>query len=178
MKNTVYCLAALAFLLSCKAGPGEAAPAGLWPEALAFMGANPAAEAGGLYRYHNESVEAADYLNYVILRHSLETYDGGAHGMHTTEYRVFDRGAGRFLTLGDIVSNEDRPRLREAVESALRKKHRIPEGSPLTSAGFFEDRIELSENFFLGEAGIGFHWNPYEIAPFSMGQIEVIVPLE
>jgi hypothetical protein len=126
----------------------------------------------------------------IMLTKTTESYLGGAHPNSSIESFVIDPDAVKRLTLDDIFGN--REELRSLLEAELRRKNQLPEGAPLSEAGFFTDRIELPENFFLAEkapenpsgrqAGnspfMHFLWNTYEIAPYAMGAIEVALPLE
>jgi hypothetical protein len=123
--------------------------------------------------------------NLLVLTKTTESYLGGAHGNHFTNCFVIDPAALKYLTLDDIFSSPEE--LRRLLEAELRRRNQLPEGAPLSSAGFFKDRIELPENFFLAEKASGgpsedspsmhFFWNTYEIAPYVMGVIEVSLPL-
>jgi hypothetical protein len=62
------------------------------------------------------------------------------------------------------------------VEEALRDQAGLKQGEPLQTGGFFEDTVTAPDNFFLAEPGLGFHWDPYEIAPYAAGPVEVIIP--
>jgi hypothetical protein len=128
--------------------------------------------------------------NLLVLTKTTESYLGGAHGNYFTSYFIIDPVAGKRLLLDDIFSN--REELRLLLEAELRRRYQLPEDAPLSSAGFFEDAIELPENFFPEDnasadlsdgAGNGspvmrFLWNAYEIAPYVMGAIEVSLPLK
>jgi hypothetical protein len=137
---------------------------------------SPDTQAEMLSRHYNESITAADYDHYVIVKRTLDYYDGGAHGSYSTEYRVFDRNAARFVTFQDVFGADEREALCEAVVESLRKRFELAEDEGLTAAGFFSDELALTDNFFLSENGVGFHWNPYELAPYAFGEIEVVVP--
>ena len=50
--------------------------------------------------------------------------------------------------------------------------------APLSTGYYFEDSVESLENFYLTPRGIGFHWDHYEIAPYSVGPIEIVIPYE
>jgi hypothetical protein len=54
----------------------------------------------------------------------------------------------------------------------------IPEWIPLTEQGFFENSVDKLEDFFLTPQGLGFQWDPYEIAPYTMGIIELVIPYD
>jgi hypothetical protein len=169
-----------AVLVSCgtQSQTGDQGTGRFLPEVLLLLENDPATETEMLSRFRNEEISAAAYGQYVIVTRTLESYEGGAHGMTTTEYRVFDREKGRVIGLADIAGETERKLLKETVELTLRENYGIPEGAGFSSAGFFEDEITLPENFFLSEKGIGFHWNPYEIAPYAMGAIEVVTPYQ
>jgi hypothetical protein len=128
--------------------------------------------------------------NLLVLTKTTESYLGGAHGNTSTVCFVIDPVAVKQLTLDDIFGS--REELRRLLEAELRRQYQLPEGAPLSEAGFFEDSIELPENFFPAEEAPGdasggspkdslsmhFLWNIYEIAPYVMGTIEVSLPLE
>jgi hypothetical protein len=166
-----------ALFLSCRSAP---VPAVSSPELLSGLAETlkefPDTHAEILARHYNEAITAVDYEHYVVVKRVVDYYDGGAHGMFGTDYHVFDRNTARFVTLADVADEARLSGLRLAVLDELRKKFELREDEHLTDAGFFEDDLELTENFFLSEDGIGFHWNPYELAPYVFGEIEVVVP--
>jgi hypothetical protein len=118
----------------------------------------------------------------LVLTKTTDSFLGGAHGNYVTSCFVIDPAAEKRLTLDDIFSS--REELRLLLEAELRRRYQLPEGAPLSRAGFFEDRIELPENFFPAEDASGyspvmhFLWNTYDIAPYVMGAIEVSLPLK
>jgi hypothetical protein len=158
-----------------------------------------AAQMGSFNWYYMEKVEnrtvpVKGFIpgreNLLVLTKTTESYLGGAHGNSVTSCFVIDPAAVKRLTLDDIFSS--REELRSLLEAELRRQYQLPEGAPLSEAGFFTDRAELPENFFLAEeapenlsiqqAGdspfMHFFWNAYEIAPYVMGAIEVVLPLK
>jgi hypothetical protein len=38
--------------------------------------------------------------------------------------------------------------------------------------------VDPNDNFFITGGGIGFFYNPYEIAPYSSGSTEIFLPWE
>jgi hypothetical protein len=48
---------------------------------------------------------------------------------------------------------------------------------PLSNA-LFENSIEPTNNFCITKKGILFLYNPYEIAAYAMGEIELFIPFE
>ena len=41
---------------------------------------------------------------------------------------------------------------------------------------FIGEKPEITENFYLDKDGIHFIYQPYEIAPFATGAVDVLVP--
>ncbi|MDR1216046.1 MAG: RsiV family protein [Treponema sp.] len=114
--------------------------------------------------YYTEEIQvltetAVGPLNKPLLqiKRRIEAYTGGAHPSHNTQFYVFDTQNARRLSIEDVV--QDVEALTQVAEAALVDKH-------LES---------LPDNFFLTEQGIGFHWNEYEIASYSEGEIEIVV---
>jgi hypothetical protein len=113
-----------------------------------------------------------------VISRDWEYYTGGAHGMHNRDYYVFSLGEKRRLSLGDIILDEAKPALDDLVEAALREQMGIPEWIPLSERGFVENPPDKLDDFFLNSQGLGFQWDPYKIAPYSMGIIEVVIPYD
>lgn len=113
---------------------------------------------------------------YMLVSRNREYYTGGAHGMLEKRYFVIDTTTAALLRLEDIVKDGAVPALTRIVEAELRIGAGLEPGDPLSQGGFFEDSAVLPENFFFLPEGLGFHWDPYEIAPYVMGPIEVIIP--
>jgi hypothetical protein len=177
LKRIALVLFICAGFLSCASSPLKSDGGSmLLPELLEFLSENPDSEAELLTRYVNEEISAYNCEQYVVIKRVLDTFSGGAHGMHSVDYRVFDRERAKLAVLGDIVRVEELPALKKAVDEAMRKKYSVPSSSGFTSAGFFDDEIELSDDFFVTDTGIGFQWDPYEIAPYAMGGVEIEVP--
>jgi hypothetical protein len=111
---------------------------------------------------------------FLVISRNWADYTGGAHGNYGKNYFVFDREESRQVSLTDLVG-EDRGALTEKLNRELRKSRKLGDGS-LKEYGFLADQAEPAENFFLSPEGIGFHWDPYEIGPYAMGFVEVVVP--
>jgi hypothetical protein len=46
----------------------------------------------------------------------------------------------------------------------------------LDAKGIFSDQLFLTHNFYISGDSVVFHYNPYDIAPYSEGAIDVVVP--
>jgi hypothetical protein len=128
--------------------------------------------------YHETFMYSAGTSRVAVISREREYYTGGAHGLRTRDYFVFSLEDERRLTLGDIIRDEAKPALDDLVEEALRRRMEIPSWIPLSEGGFFEDSVNKLDDFFLTPRGLGFQWDPYEIAPYASGLIEIVLPYD
>jgi hypothetical protein len=115
-----------------------------------------------------------------IVQIARERYEftGGAHGNPTRQYYVIDKNVenSKQVILNDIIRPDGETALLRAIEASLRVDAGIAPDAGLSENGFFEDSIKMPSYFFFKPEGIAFHWNPYEIAPYSRGFVETTVP--
>jgi hypothetical protein len=114
----------------------------------------------------------------LVLETGTMTYFGGAHPNHGIRYFNFNRKAGNLIPLSDIV--KDLAQFTSKAEKVFNKKYSINEDNTYDKAGyqFLGGKFILSANYaFLGDS-IRLHYNPYEIAPYSMGDSEITVILK
>ena len=106
------------------------------------------------------------------------SFTGGAHPNSKTEYSNYRRSDGSEIELADILVAGYGQELTAAAEKAFREVRVIDEGESLEDAGFwFEDGVfSLNENFGITEGGLVFYFDYYEVAPYSMGPAEIIIP--
>lgn len=118
--------------------------------------------------YHSQTI--------LSLANFLMSYTGGAHGNYSTTYICINPATGRPYTLSMVLSASGKKQLNSLLEKKFRKDFNLSAKDPLTEAGLFDDKFEANENFCLTGAGISFTYNPYEIGPYAMGQIDVFIP--
>jgi hypothetical protein len=154
---------------------------------IAHYEAQYAEDAAGLSAYDQPSeIMNWDYAEttgtethtskFLVVSRDRDYYLGGAHGMQEKAYFVLSLAEPARLKLEDLVRS--RAELQPLLEEALRAYAGLQKGDPLEDGGFFEDTAPAPDNFFLSGTGLGFHWDPYEIAPYSMGPIEVTIPYD
>ncbi len=103
-------------------------------------------------------------------------YTGGAHGMPVSKFCVIDLTSGTRITLENIFRAEFENDLADIVNAALREKYELEPGTSLKEADFFVHDVIPCQNFFVNKDGLEFYYNRYEVAPFSMGSINVFIP--
>ena len=131
----------------------------------------------GGYSFNWEMI-ATSYINIntddiLVYRADNFAYTGGAHGMGISRFLVFDNKEMKQLALDEIFDAGYEDELSKLLERKYRMDYYLGPEQSLTEAGLFENHIPLSDNFYLTTNSIGFYYNPYELAPYSMGAISI-----
>lgn len=116
-----------------------------------------------------------------ILSYSVEhsDYTGGAHGSLNVMYYIIDLENLTTVTQEDIFKPNYHNFLTSKIIEKLMEKYEVNEADQLINEGFFDiNEIEPNNNFWMNNEGIHYVYNQYEIAPYSMGPIEVTIPFE
>ena len=105
-------------------------------------------------------------------------YTGGAHPNSSLSFYTFDRKTGRVLTLNDMV--EDTTALLSLLEQTFRQQQKIGPKASLEEEGYFlrDGQFFLPANVGTTSNGLLFYYNPYEIAAYAVGPVEVMIPYE
>ena len=102
------------------------------------------------------------------------TFTGGAHGMTVETALNFDMKTGTLLTEEDFFKEGYKDRLSGLLSSRLAESLENPSDTSM----LFTQEIGPNGNFSIGEEGVTYIYNQYEIGPYSMGIIRVTVPWE
>ncbi|WP_420186970.1 DUF3298 domain-containing protein [Bacteroides pyogenes] len=110
----------------------------------------------------------------LVYRVDYNEYTGGAHGMYTTMYVNMDLALIRPLLLEDLFIAGYQEPLTELIWNQLMADNRVTTREALEDLGYGSTgEIIPTENFYLDTKGITFHYNVYDITPYSMGAVEV-----
>jgi hypothetical protein len=108
-------------------------------------------------------------------------YLGGAHGFNERSLMTFDCQTGKRLSVTDLIEDRSRQTLNKVLEAEFRRARSIQTSQTLQDAGFFilpGQELPLGENFALSDKGLEIQYNPYEIAPYALGETRVRLPSE
>ncbi len=114
----------------------------------------------------------------ITLAHYVYDYEGGAHGNYSTILLNIDKTSGRKLLPEDILSPDGINALPRLLDQSARNQYQISNNGPLKDNGFFVDTLKPTTNFYLTSKGLGFYYTPYEIKPYSDGEINLFIPKE
>lgn len=133
------------------------------------------AESGsGGYGYYDDKAYHGCYQHLVQFVAQSDVYTGGAHGMYTATYYVFDTKAKKRIYLSDVVL--DMSNLESLAKAAYDDYNR--------TLGMYEDRkdeqVPLAEqhNFYFAPDGLVIVASPYELGAFAEGIIELKIPYQ
>ena len=105
------------------------------------------------------------------------SYTGGAHGNTLLIYQNFKTENGAPLGLQELFTTGDG--FLQKAENVFRSSQHISASTAFEDAGFwFDDGFYVPDNFFLSDKGVHFFYNPYEIAPYASGSIELFMSWE
>ena len=120
--------------------------------------------------YYSISEYGIDYLSEKIasINKYFYEYTGGAHGIHEKVYKVYSLSNGERLKIEDILINVNDSNLINKVKEKLL--------SMADKESYFNlDELSLeNNNFYITSKGLTFTWGIYEIAPYAMGDSEVL----
>lgn len=118
------------------------------------------------------------YNNHDIWSYELSTYmfTGGAHGIYTTTYQTFDLQKGKSLLLNDLISEKNRATIDELLRKQLAIDLKLTNINELSKKDYSPENIVATDNFYAGKNGITWLYNPYDIAPYYLGQTRITLP--
>lgn len=114
-----------------------------------------------------------------LLSYAVEynDYEGGAHGSYRILYTNIDLKEVNTISEEDLFVPDYYKPLTQKILHHLMNQYKANEPDSLLMRGFFTiEDIVPNNNFWLNEEGIHYTYNQYEIAPYSMGVIDVTVP--
>jgi len=140
-----------------------------------------------IYSFNNEHVVSGFSLlsDKKIYVYGIEryVYMGGAHGLETRNYYNFDLKTGKTITEKDLFKSNYGAELSELIKKRIVEESKETKDTKdtepiltLEDTDFWADSIKPNGNFYITDESINYVFNPYEIAPYYMGQTEVSIP--
>ena len=133
------------------------------------------------YWYQLQKSNEILYEDESVLSYSVQhaDYTGGAHGSLNVLYYTIDLNELTTITEESIFKPNYYKFLTSKIIERLMKKYNLDSPAKLMEEGFFDiNEIAPNNNFWINNEGIHYIYNQYEIAPYSMGPIEVTIPYE
>lgn len=131
------------------------------------------------YWYYMNTSNKILFQNDSILSYAVEysDYEGGAHGSYNIIYTNINMNSLVTISEEDLFVPNYFRSLTDKIVQSLMKQYDAEIPDSLLMKGFFTiEDIVPNNNFWLSDTGIHYSYNQYEIAPYSMGVIDVVVP--
>lgn len=115
-------------------------------------------------------------VNFITIVLDAYLFTGGAHGYTSKRFLNFDKKKGIELENAELF--KDAEDFRTFAEEMFRKKENIPKDKSINHTGFMfeQDSFYLPENIGFTKDGLKLLYNPYEVASYSDGAIEMVLP--
>lgn len=119
-----------------------------------------------------------DTLGIATLEAVWDSYTGGAHGGHFVRLVMHDDAGGRRVSLSDVLVPGGVDSITARAERRFRADRGIAPDASLNSTGlwFEQDRFRLADNTALTREGLRLLYNPYEVASYADGPIDLVLP--
>lgn len=112
----------------------------------------------------------------IVIKSKHYLFTGGAHGYGAISFSSFSPKTGESLQPKDLFANLSA--FEKYAEEKFRKKYEIAEGDSINSTGFFfeNDTFLLPENLAVLDDEVVLIYNPYEVAAYARGKMELRFP--
>ncbi len=110
---------------------------------------------------------------YLSLEMNTYAFAGGAHGIYGTLLETFDLNTGKPLELTDII--RDTTALRLLLEKAFVDAKKADAPAATLKDLLLVDQLTMPAMYCLVPAGVRFVYNPYEVAPYAVGQTDILL---
>jgi hypothetical protein len=129
------------------------------------------------WAYQSKTTLLPVYKDLYTLSTFTYEYSGGAHGNYGTALFVFNK-QGTKLSWNDILLPNGEEALQPLLQKAIALHLQLPTTTAVSALGLLIDgnTIPLSGSFALTDKGLRLIYTPYEIAPYSAGEIDIIIP--
>lgn len=112
---------------------------------------------------------------YLTIEAKESSFLGGAHTNELISYRSYDLNSGRSVLLSNLLSQEEYERAKELAELNFLKQKGLKKGDDLKANGWFfpQGTFTLTNNFFLTDSTLIFHYNTYDISSYAQGVTKI-----
>lgn len=114
----------------------------------------------------------------ISLRADEFSYTGGAHPNSESRMIMLSLEDGSVLTVDDLLVDNWQPVIEGIALDYFRAANDIPDSLSLADAGYwgFEEGFIMPENMGVNGVGLAFHYNAYEVGPYSAGATDFTIP--
>lgn len=101
-------------------------------------------------------------------------YMGGAHGMSSERWLTFSLGSGQLVTWQRLFGEDFEQGLCKLLTDKLMQQEGVNTMEALHERGYlYSGEMFVSDDMLMEPQQIVFHYDPYEIAPYALGDIDI-----
>ena len=131
-----------------------------------------------VYMKHTEVKTVGFCERFIVFKIEYSDYAGGAHPSYTAQFLNYNLMNNEALSYKKIFKPDCEKDLLKLIEEALCSQYYVQTLDKLKEvSGIFTDNIFVSHNIYLTGTEIVFHYNPYDIGPWSIGSVEARIPV-
>ena len=122
--------------------------------------------------------ENYEYKNYISYIFRIENFMGGAHPSHRIYTVVYNKDTNKIITIDDLIKENTNTLeiFKEESRNILKNNKRIRIASMLYEGT--TSKKENFNNFVFSEYGIILFFPQYQVAPYSEGEFNVLIPYD
>ena len=119
-----------------------------------------------------------EYKNYISYIFRIENFMGGAHPSHRIYTVVYNKDTNKIFTIDDLIKENTNALeiFKEESRNILKNNKRIRVASMLYEGT--TSKKENFNNFVFSEYGIILFFPQYQVAPYSEGEFNVLIPYD
>ena len=116
----------------------------------------------------------------MTLQTKKSSYTGGAHNIQETIFLTYDLQKKKLLDINALFKTEFQADFKNHIIEHLKSQFDNNQNKTLAEMGFIvsEEDFPIKGNFYVTESALHIHYNPYEIGPYSTGDIHLKIPLK
>ncbi len=126
---------------------------------------------GASWSYYVAGEFLPKYEKYFSYKLYTESYLGGAHGISNTRCFVLNND-GKVISEEDLFKEGTEEVLNNLLESVAQKYFKDNVGDDYV----MDQNVRANSNFYMTDEALVYVFNPYEIAPYYLGTIELSLP--
>lgn len=114
---------------------------------------------------------------YIVYKIEEYVDNGGAHPVFANTFLNYDIKNNRVMNFDNMFTKGNNELLLDVIKATLCDMFYAQSLSELGErSGIFTDQIFVSHNIYISDTNVVFYYNPYDIAPWAVGPIAVVVP--
>lgn len=136
---------------------------------------DPSSAGSWTWTTENDMKVVYNHWPLLVLEKYGYAYTGGAHGNWGSTFITIDAAKKKVLKPADVFKPGYKEAFSPLLDKAFREKYSI-DGDEVLSQSLLTPTIVPNDNFIFTDKGVAFSYVPYEIGPYSLGQVTLYLP--